>query len=80
MGSPILSTYAAKLSDLHDVFGLGTLRAVSHFELHLLPLDQGLVAISGDRTIMYEYILLARLLDKTVAFRIVKPFDLADSL
>jgi hypothetical protein len=63
-----------------DVLGLGALRSVRYFKLNFLTLDQGLVAITGYRAVMHKNILLAALLDKSVAFRVIEPLDQTNSL
>lgn len=60
---------------LGDVFRLRPLGPISDFEFDLLTLNQCLVTIPGDRTIVHEYVLISGLFDKSVALGIVKPFD-----
>src|SRR5439155_8919804 len=68
------------LRHLCHVLGLRPFGSVDHLEFDFLPLYQSLIAVTGDRAVMHENILLTRLFDKSVAFGIVKPFDLTDSL
>jgi len=66
------------LRNLHHVFRLRPFRSVSHFELNLLTLDQGFIAVASDGAVVDKDILLSGLLNKTIAFRVVEPFDLTD--
>lgn len=66
--------------DLCHVLCLWTLRSVGYLKLYLLPLDQRLIAVAGYRAVMNKDILLAGLLNKSIAFGIIKPFDQTYSL
>ena len=75
----LISDFAIKSRYLHHFFRLRAFWSVCNLKLDLLTLDQGLIAVSVNRTVMHEYILFAGLLNKSVALSIIKPFDLADS-
>ena len=66
--------------NFHHVLGLWPLWPVGHFELDFLALNKGLIPVAGNRTVMYEYILLAGLFDKSISLSVVKPFDLTNCL
>ena len=70
----------SRLGDLSHVLSLRTFWPVDHFELHFLPLYQGLISVAGYGAVMDENVLFAGLLNKSISLGIVKPFDLTDSL
>src|SRR5262245_8471579 len=62
------------LSDLANVRGLASLRALGHFELDLVSFGQALKALGLDSTEVHEHVLAVLLGDKAIPFRIVEPF------
>jgi hypothetical protein len=76
----LVRQFSKRLGNSGDVFGLGSLRTVDHLKLNLLALDQGFIAVAGDRTVMDENVLLSGLFNKTIALGVVKPLDLTDCL
>jgi hypothetical protein len=57
------------------ILRLGAFLAFPDRELDLLTLSQGLAAIHGDRTKMYEHITLTLTGDKPITFFVIEPFD-----
>ena len=64
--------------DLCHVLRLRSLGAVCNFEFNFLTLDQGFITIARDSAVMDKNILLSGLLNKTISFGVVKPFNLTD--
>ena len=63
--------------DPDHLIGLGSLYSLDNIKLDNLALFQGLVAIELDRAIVHEDVVASLTSQKTIAFCVVKPFDLA---
>ena len=61
--------------NFHYILGLRPFRAIDYLKFHFLALDQSFIPFPGNRAVMNKYILLARLLNKTISFRIIEPLD-----
>jgi hypothetical protein len=68
---------AGETLHLDHFFGLWTFRALRHFKLDLLTLFESLEAFALNGAVVDEDVRRARLFNKTIALRVVKPLDLA---
>ncbi len=63
---------------LYDVSGLESLRSFRNIEFDRVTFRQGLETLSLDCGVVYEDVIATIMLDKTVAFVIVKPLYFTD--
>src|SRR5688572_33451894 len=74
--SVALRKQAGETLRLRHFFSLRSLWALGNLKLDFLALFKGFEAVALDSAIVNENVRRARLLDKTITLRVVKPLDL----
>jgi len=74
--SVALRKQAGETLRLRNFFGLRSLWALGYLKLNFLTLFESLEAVALNGAIVNEDVRRTRLLDKTIALRIIKPLDL----